>query len=163
MVGALARLTLNGDRIGGRARAAWDALGFRTPSTNIVSNNIAQYIELVYAVEHALELVNGMLDRGFEGQPAVRCAPRAGQGTAATEVPRGTLFHHYELDADGTVTGADVITPTAENYGSLEDQLRATVRDGAGASDEELRRRLEIVARAYDPCVSCSVHALRVR
>jgi sulfhydrogenase subunit alpha len=161
MVGALARLTLNGDRIGGGARAAWTTLGLETPSTNIVANSVAQFVELVYAVEHALELVTGMLDRGFEGQPAVRCEPRAGQGTAATEVPRGTLFHHYELDANGTVVAADVVTPTAENYGSLEDQLRATVRDGPGVTDQELTRRLEIVARAYDPCVSCSVHAVR--
>lgn len=161
MVGALARLTLNGHSIRGRARAAWEALRFETPSTNIVANNIAQFIELVYSVEHALEVVRGMLDRGFEGPPAVRCEPRAGQGTAATEVPRGTLFHHYELDARGTVVAADVITPTAENYGSLEEQLRATVRDGGNITDEELTRRLEIVARAYDPCVSCSVHAVR--
>lgn len=161
MVGALARLTLNGHRIQGRARAAWNALRFETPSTNIVMNNVAQFIELVYAVEHGLEVVNGMLDRGFEGQPAVRCEPRAGQGTAATEVPRGTLFHHYQLDASGIVVAADVITPTAENYASLEAQLRATVRDAAGVTDEELTRRLEMVARAYDPCVSCSVHAVR--
>jgi sulfhydrogenase subunit alpha len=161
MVGSLARLTVNGDRIRGRARAAWEALRFETPSTNIVMNNVAQFIELVYAVEHALEVVSGLLDRGFDGHPAVRCQPRAGKGTAATEVPRGTLFHHYELDEAGTVVAADVITPTAENYGSLEEQLRATVRDGTGATDDELRRRLEIVARAYDPCVSCSVHAVR--
>ena len=161
MVGSLARLTLNGHAVRGRARAAWDALHFETPSTNIVTNSVAQFIELVYAVEHALDVVSGLLDRGLEGQPSVRCQPRAGEGTAATEVPRGTLFHHYELDADGTVVAADVITPTAENYGSLEEQLRATVRDGAGATDDELRRRLEIVARAYDPCVSCSVHAVR--
>ena len=161
MVGSLARLTVNGHRIRGRARGAWDALRFETPSTNIVMNNVAQFIELVYAVEHALEVVSGLLDRGVDGHAAVRCQPRAGKGTAATEVPRGTLFHHYELDEAGTVVAADVITPTAENYGSLEEQLRATVRDGNGATDDELRRRLEIVARAYDPCVSCSVHAVR--
>ena len=162
MVGALARLTVNGDRIGGRAREAWNALGLQTPSTNIVANSIAQFVELVYAVEHALDLVTGMLERGLHDEPAVPWEVRPGSGTAASEVPRGTLFHHYEIDAAGLIVAADVVTPTAENYGNLEDQFRATVRDGIGESDEELRRRLEIVARAYDPCVSCSVHTLRV-
>ena len=162
MVGALARLTLNGDRIGGRAREAWSALGLRTPSSNIVANSVAQFVELVYAVERALDLVTGMLERGLQDAPAVSWEVRPGAATAASEVPRGTLFHHYELDAAGLVVAADVVTPTAENYGNLEDQFRATVRDGLGASDDELRRRLEIVARAYDPCVSCSVHTIRI-
>lgn len=162
MVGALARLTINGHRIGGRARDAWNALGLRTPSTNIVANSVAQFVELVYAVEHALDLVTAMLERGLHDEPAAPWETRPGTGTAASEVPRGTLFHHYEIDAGGMIVGADVVTPTAENYGNLEDQFRATVRDGLGAPDDELRRRLEIVARAYDPCVSCSVHTIRV-
>jgi sulfhydrogenase subunit alpha len=162
MVGALARLTLNGDRIDGRAREAWHALGLRVPSTNIVANSVAQFVELVYAVDRASRLVDRMIEDGFTDEPAVPWRVRAGQGIAASEVPRGTLFHHYEIDAAGMVVGADVVTPTAENYGNLEDQFRATIRDGAGEPDEELRRRLEIVARAYDPCVSCSVHTIRV-
>ena len=86
---------------------------------------------------------------------------RAGQGTAATEVPRGTLYHHYELDSIGQVVAADVITPTAQNFANAEDQLRATVRDAGEVAEETLRHRLEMVARAYDPCVSCSVHVIR--
>ena len=161
MVGALARLTLHGDRIGGRAREAWKAVDLRTPSTNIVANSVAQFVELVYAVEHALDLVTGMIEDGLRDRPASPWELRAGEGTAASEVPRGTLFHHYAIDGGGRIVAADVVTPTAENYGNLEDQFRATVRDGAGQPDDELRRRLEMVARAYDPCVSCSVHTIR--
>jgi sulfhydrogenase subunit alpha len=54
-----------------------------------------------------------------------------------------------------------VITPTAQNLLNAEDQMRATVRDAKGATDDEIRHRLEIVARAYDPCISCSVHVVR--
>jgi sulfhydrogenase subunit alpha len=161
MVGALARLTLHGDRIRGRAREAWNGLGLAVPSTNIVANNLAQFVELVYSIEHALELVSRLLAEGIQAEQSGQYHVRAGSGTAATEVPRGTLFHHYEIDADGRVAGADVITPTAQNFSNAEDQFRATVRDGIGETDEELRRRLEVVARAYDPCVSCSVHAVR--
>jgi sulfhydrogenase subunit alpha len=162
MVGSLARLTLNGDRITGRAREAWAALGLQTPSTNIVANSVAQFVELVYAVEHALELVSRMIRDGLRGRPSADWSARAGEGTAASEVPRGTLFHHYRVSADGVIAAADVVTPTAENYGNLEDMLRATVRDGISEPDAELTRRLQVVARAYDPCVSCSVHATRV-
>jgi sulfhydrogenase subunit alpha len=162
MVGALARLSLHGDRIQGKARDAWDAVGLVVPSTNILANNLAQFVELVYSVEHALDIVTDLLARGVANEPPVQVEIHAGEGTAATEVPRGTLFHRYVLDADGCVVAADVITPTAQNFSNVEDQFRATVRDGAGESDDVLRSRLEIVARAYDPCVSCSVHAIRV-
>jgi sulfhydrogenase subunit alpha len=162
MVGALARLSLHGDLIQGAARDAWNAVGLCVPSTNIVANNLAQFVELVYSVEHALEIVTTLLAHGIADEPPARVDFHAGEGSAATEVPRGTLFHRYELDADGCVVAADVITPTAQNFSNVEDQLRAAVRDGVGESDEVLRFRLEIVARAYDPCVSCSVHAIRV-
>ncbi len=163
MVGALARLTLHGDRVGGRARAAWERIGLQLPATNIVANDLAQFVEMIYSVEHALDLVNRFLDEGLAADEPVPYRVRAGQGTAATEVPRGTLFHHYELDDNGRVVAADVITPTAPNFSNVEDQLRATVRDGAGEADDVLKRRLEIVARAYDPCVSCSVHVMHAR
>jgi sulfhydrogenase subunit alpha len=161
MVGALARLTLNGDRIGGRARGVWEELGPQVPCRNIVMNNLAQVVELVYSVEHALDLVNAFLGAGLAAEPPVAYRVRAGSGTAATEVPRGTLYHHYELDPIGQVVAADVITPTAQNFANVEDQLRATARDAGGVGEETLRHRLEMVARAYDPCVSCSVHVIR--
>jgi sulfhydrogenase subunit alpha len=161
MVGALARLTLNGSRIGGLAREWWNDLGPAVPSSNIVMNDLAQVIEMVYSIEHALELVASFLEHGLTEEAPATYTVRACRGVAAAEVPRGTLFHAYEMDADGWITAADVITPTAQNFANLEDQLRATVRDAGGVSDEILRTRLEIVARAYDPCVSCSVHLVR--
>jgi sulfhydrogenase subunit alpha len=161
MVGALARLTLHGEMIGGRARDARQALGLQVPSTNVVANSVAQFVELVDGVERALAIVTRLIRERFTEPAAVEWQPRAGEGTAASEVPRGILFHHYRLDEQGRVAAADVVTPTAENCASLEDQLRATVRDGTGETDDELRRRLEVVVRAFDPCVSCSVHAVR--
>jgi sulfhydrogenase subunit alpha len=136
-------------------------LNFTVPSTNIVANNLAQFVELVYSIDRAHEVVTRLLSDGVALEAPVPYTAGAGRGAAATEVPRGTLFHAYELDAAGLVVAADVITPTAQNFSNAEDQFRAAVRDGAGVSDDELRRRLEMVARAYDPCVSCSVHAIR--
>jgi sulfhydrogenase subunit alpha len=164
MVGALARLTLNGDRIKGRARKAWEELGFATPSANILMNNVAQAIEMVFSVERALQLLDEILDAGVHPEPPVFHKKRASAGAAATEVPRGSLFHSYEIDSDGRIAAADVVTPTAQNLSNAEDHLRATVEQGllAGAPDPVLEHRLAMVARAYDPCISCSVHVMRM-
>ncbi len=163
MVGALPRLTVNGDRIGGMARKAWEELRLAVPSTNIVMNNIAQAVEMIFSVERALELVNELLDSGLASEAPARYETRASLGVAATEVPRGILFYSYQIDAEGRIAAADVITPTAQNLNHAEEQMRATVRQGieAGASEDLLRHRLEVVARAYDPCISCSVHVIR--
>ncbi len=164
MVGSLPRLTLNGNRITGLARKAMEELHLTIPCANIVMNNIAQVVELVYSLEHALHLLNVLLDTGIAPEKPVSSPVRACTGAAATEVPRGTLFYSYQIDAQGRIMSADVITPTAQNLSNAEDQLRATVKQGlgAGASDSTIEQRLAIVARAYDPCISCSVHVVRV-
>jgi sulfhydrogenase subunit alpha len=163
MVGALARLTLHGNRVDGLARKAWEELRLALPSTNILMNNIAQAVEMVYSVERALHLVQDLLRTGLAPESPPPYRVRAGRGTAATEAPRGTLFYSYEFDAEGRVAAADVITPTAQNLNHIEDQLRAAVQQGAeaGASDLMLEQRSAMIARAYDPCISCSVHLVR--
>jgi sulfhydrogenase subunit alpha len=163
MVGALARLTINGQRIGGMARTAWEELGLTVPSTNILMNNIAQVVEMIYSIERALYLVLDLLETGINQETPPPYRVRACQGAAATEVPRGILFYAYEVDAEGRVASADVITPTAQNLTNVEDQMRAAVRQGsaAGIADDALGHRLAVIARAYDPCISCSVHMMR--
>jgi sulfhydrogenase subunit alpha len=91
---------------------------------------------------------------------------RAGRGIAAVEVPRGILFHEYEIDGRGKVVAANVVTPTAQNLANVERDLRAAAESlllsGPPGGDAELQRNLEMVVRAYDPCISCSVHVVRV-
>jgi sulfhydrogenase subunit alpha len=161
MVGALARLALNGDRINGRARDAWAALGPTIPCRNVVMNDVAQLVELVYSVEDALRIVESLLQDGVVAEPRRKIAANAGRGAAASEVPRGVLFHSYEIDDRGCVAKADVITPTAQNCAHVEEQFRAAALALRDRPDDELRHTLEIIARAYDPCVSCSVHMIR--
>jgi sulfhydrogenase subunit alpha len=164
MVGALPRLTLNGNRITGLARKAMEELHLNIPCANIVMNNIAQVVEMVYSLEHAMHLLDVLLEDEVVQEKPVPYRAHACAGAAATEVPRGTLFYSYEIDAKGRIASADLITPTAQNLSNAEDQLRATVTQGlaAGAPDSTIEQRLAIVARAYDPCISCSVHVVRV-
>ena len=87
---------------------------------------------------------------------------RAGRGVAAREVPRGTLFHEYVLDDDGRVVSANVITPTAQNLANVERDMRRAVESLIAREpdirEQRLKLGLEMVVRAYDPCISCSVH-----
>jgi len=158
MVGALARLAINGEKLPERAKQAQARLGLTFPTGSALDNNTAQAVEIVYSIDRACEIVEQLLSSPVEQEELPRIVPRAGSGTAAVEAPRGTLYHSYTFDDRGRVTGADIITPTAQNCASVEKHFRATLEHCRGEDHEQLRLKLEMVARAYDPCISCSVH-----
>ncbi|RJP77765.1 MAG: Ni/Fe hydrogenase subunit alpha [Candidatus Zixiibacteriota bacterium] len=158
MVGSLARVMLFGEKLTEKAQAAARKLGLTLPSDNPMDNNKAQAVELLFDVEYALETVEGMLREKVKPETPVEIKPKAGTGTAATEAPRGTLFHSYTFDKQGKVTAADVITPTAQNLACCEYHFRAAVDQDPEKNPAVLAKHLEMIARAYDPCISCSVH-----
>ncbi len=158
MTGALARLNLNHKHIKGKAREVMERLLPELPTTNILHNNTAQLIELIHSLERSLVLIDYLLEAGIKKEPPVKVTPRAGRGVGALEVPRGTLYHAYEYDENGILVDADVITPTAQNLANAEKDLRTAVENLIEAEEEQLRLSLEMVARAYDPCISCAVH-----
>lgn len=161
MVGALARLSLNSGKLSSRAARAIEQLGLELPSPNPMDNNKAQAVELESDVERALGIVESLLDNGIADEGPVPVVPRAGTGTAVTEAPRGILLHSYTYDEAGRIVTADVITPTALNAASVEAHLRAAALDTAPDGDQALSRAMEMIVRAYDPCISCSVHLVR--
>jgi len=162
MVGALARITLNGHKLTGEAKKAMEKLGLNLPSQNILSNNLAQAVEIVYDIERSLEIIEQLLRNGIKDEKPVRVKVKAGIGTAACEAPRGMLFHSYIFDSKGRITRADVITPTAQNLANMEKDFRVSAERLLNESKESLSEKLEMVARAYDPCISCSVHLIEV-
>lgn len=165
MVGSLARIKLWGHYLKGRAEKALHKLIPDRESNNPLLNNWAQLVELVHSVERGIEICEELLAQPEATHDMVAFTVRAGRGVGAIEVPRGTLFHEYELDDQGRVVAANVITPTAQNLANLERDLREAVEHTLAynpqAADKELKLRLEMVARAYDPCISCSVHLVR--
>lgn len=163
MVGALARLAIHGDKLGERARQAVRFLGIELPGQDPLDNNKAQVVELVEDVDFALQVVDRLLAQGLRPEAPVAIPRRAGRGVAFTEAPRGLLVHSYVYDEQGRLLSADVITPTAINAASIEDRFRALVAQADGQSEDELAQRLSVVARAYDPCLSCSVHVIQAR
>ncbi len=158
MTGSLARLNLNHKQIKGIALDLQKRLLPNLPCTNILENNTAQLIELVHSLERAIILIDHLLEEGIEPEEPLKVEPKAGRGVGALEVPRGTLFHAYEYDDNGVLVDADVITPTAQNLANAEKDLRTAVENSMTQSEQQLRLNLEMVARAYDPCISCAVH-----
>ena len=165
MVGSLARLKLWGDRLNGVAEESFGALFPDGVTDNVLLNTRAQLVETVYCVESAIQFCESYLAFD-EAEIELRdVEPRAGRGIGAIEAPRGTLYHEYEIDDDGKVIAANVVTPTAQNLANVERDLRHSgdrLLRTAGVSDTDLKRSFEMIARAYDPCISCSVHVLRL-
>jgi sulfhydrogenase subunit alpha len=161
MVGSLARLTVNPRRLTGKLAVAVKRLKLTLPADNPMDNNKAQALELVSDVERSLEIIEQLLRDGIRDERAMPVSPRAGTGTAITEAPRGLLIHSYTYDDNGRIVNADVLTPTSLNAASLELHLRRTAEQCVERDEAVLGKRLQMVARAYDPCISCSVHLVR--
>jgi sulfhydrogenase subunit alpha len=164
VVGSLARLNLWAHLLRGRAREAFETLFPDGATDNILLNNWAQLVEIVFSIESGIENIDALLGLEEAGRELAEYDVRAGRGVGAVEAPRGTLFHEYEIDDDGRVLAANVITPTAQNLASTELDMRQSadrILATGEASDQQLRFDLEMVARAYDPCISCSVHVVR--
>jgi sulfhydrogenase subunit alpha len=161
-VGALARIALNGDKLSGQAKKAKDKLSMSLISENMLYNNAAQAIEIIYSIERSVEIIDELLRQGIKEEKPAEVKVRAGTGTGAVEAPRGTLYHSYSFDEAGRLTEADVITPTAQNLANIEKDLRVSVKNLFDKPKEYLGSKLEMVVRAYDPCISCAVHLLKV-
>jgi sulfhydrogenase subunit alpha len=162
MVGALARIALNGKKLSGQAREAQEKLGLDWFLGNPFHNNIAQAIELIYSIEKAIEIIDELLTTGLKSEKPAEIMTGPGAGTGAVEAPRGTLYHSYRFDESGRLAEADIITPTAQNLANVEKDLRACAESSIQESNEIITSKLEMVVRAYDPCISCAVHLLEV-
>jgi coenzyme F420-reducing hydrogenase alpha subunit len=164
MVGALARFNNNAAQLHPEAKKVAGMLGLEPICYNPFHNNTAQLVECVHCTEHSIELIDALLTEGLKEEPMVEPAS-FGKGAGSAEVPRGILFHEYELDKDGTIAGANLIIPTGQNLANIEADMRAMVPGmlKAGMTKEEMTLRLEMLVRAYDPCISCSTHLLDVQ
>ena len=159
-VGALARF--NNNHLGLRPEAAAVAadLGLEPVCHNPFYNNLAQLVESVQAAHDCMALLDELLDGDPEAQIMAEVQPRAGEGTGVVEAPRGILYHHYAYDDEGRITAADCVIPTTQNNANIHLDLPALVEQFATdeMTDQQLELLCSILVRAYDPCVSCSVH-----
>jgi len=162
MVGALARFNVNYDRLHPKAKEAARALGLKPKCINPYLNTVAQVVEIVHCFEDAIGLIDQLLSRGVAWEEPVKPARLSGEGVGACEVPRGTLYHHYRIE-EGIVAAANCIIPTGQNLANVEADMRALVPQILSRTQEQITQSLEMLVRAYDPCISCSTHMLHVR
>ena len=154
MVGALSRLNIKFGMLHPEAKKAAEMIGFKILGKNPFLNNIAQAVEIVHGIWECIEL----LDAFSIGNYFFKVNVREGSGSALTEAPRGMLYHQYELNKKGIIERANIVTPTAHNFMSLEESLKKLVNENIDKPKNELSLLCEMLVRAYDPCFSCSVH-----
>ncbi len=156
-VGPMARFTLNHDKLTPRARAIADEVGLEKGERNPFKSIIVRSVELVLACEEILRLIEAY-ERPPE--PWIVVEPANAVGHGASEAPRGTLYHRYEIDGQGLITDAQIVPPTSQNQRSIEADLHEFVGPRTHMDDEKLKWQLEQAIRNYDPCISCATHFL---
>jgi NAD-reducing hydrogenase large subunit len=84
------------------------------------------------------------------------------EGVGCSEAPRGTLFHHYQVNADGLIEKVNLLIATGQNNLAMNRTILQIARHYIKGSQvpEGILNRLEAGIRAFDPCLSCSTHAV---
>jgi coenzyme F420-reducing hydrogenase alpha subunit len=124
-------------------------------------NNVAQFVECVHNVDDSIEQIDRLLTRGIKPEK-VDVKPKAGTGIGTVEVPRGILHHEYTYDSNGMCIKANCIIPTNQNHNNIQKDMEALVPQILDRPQAEVELMLEMLVRAYDPCISCSTHFLKV-
>lgn len=161
-VGALARFNNNGHLLSPRAKDIVKMFGLKKGCCNPFMNSIVQLAEAVHVVEVSGASIDELLIKGVK-EEKVRVTPKAGKASGCVEAPRGILFHEYELDRKGNCVGADICIPTNQNHANIQRDFEKFVPEILDEGQDAIQLKLEMLVRAYDPCVSCSTHMLNVQ
>ena len=161
MVGALARLNLAKDRLYSKTKEALGETLNLFPSTDIFHNNLAQAIEILHSIDESLDILR---NREFHPEPITKKEPREAIGIGVIEAPRGTLYHKIKINEKGIVEEGEIVVPTGQNQINIEEDIFQLVSNMvAYTPKEKIAHEIEKLIRAYDPCMSCAAHFLKVR
>ena len=155
----MARLHWNQEHLTPLAKQALADNRITLPLRNPFHGIIARSIEILYALEESLRLIER-----YEPPPMATApfAVRPGIGMACTEAPRGMLYHRYEVDGDGVIREAKIVPPTSQNQSRIEQDLRLFMPRLLDLPDKQIGLACERVIRCYDPCISCATHFLKL-
>ncbi len=162
MVGALARFNLNYDKLSPLAKEWAGKFGLAPVCHNPYMNSVAQLIECFNDVETSLGWIDQLLEKGVDVNERPNVEPKAGHGVGAVDVPRGILFHDYTFNDQGICTKANCIIPTNQNHNNINQDFKAFAPTILDKPEKEIELLLEMLVRAYDPCISCSTHYLDI-
>jgi coenzyme F420-reducing hydrogenase alpha subunit len=168
MVGSLARINLAKDKLHPKTKESLEEVLKLFPSTDIFYNNLAQAIEILHSVDESIDILS---NNKFVAESAVKGeAKEDAVGVGVIEAPRGTLYHKVVIGADGKVKEGEVVVPTGQNQINIEKDVATLVQEilDKSASDNtepdknKIAFEIEKLIRAYDPCMSCASHFLKV-
>ena len=163
MVGALARVNINFDLLSTFAKTIAKDLGWQSPCYNPFMNTVAQIVECAHCVEESIEIVDKLCEKGIKIEDeGDSIEPQEGQGIGVVEAPRGSLFHEYHYDTNGICQWANHVIPTAQNLANLATDMHHLVAPIADRDEDFIRHKMEMLIRAYDPCISCSTHLVDI-
>jgi len=160
MPGAIARLNLSHKFLNPEAKkflSFFDKSSGKILTYNTFHNIFAQSVELVHCVEEVQKLLKEYL-RDKSRNLMVRHTLKNGEGLAATEAPRGTLYHYYKIDKYGVIRACNIITPTAQFLDNLENDLDKYLNEADIKNERDRKWKINMMVRAYDPCMTCATH-----
>jgi len=158
-VGALARFNNNYSGLHPKAKEAAEELGLVPIAYNPFHHNLAQLVECFHVAYESKDMLAELID-SEDYAYSVPFEVRAGIGVGAIEAPRGILYHSLEIDDEGIIQRADCVIPTGQNNANIHYDLRKFVPEMAeqGLDEAQISKQAQMLVRAYDPCISCSVH-----
>ncbi len=169
MVGALARVNLAKDKLRDDTKKSLGSTLDLFPSTDIFHNNLAQAVEILHSVDESIDI---LINNKFAPEPIIKAESKEGAvGVGVIEAPRGTLYHKIVLGGGEKVAEGEVVVPTGQNQFNIEKDVATLVSgllqkpeyaDGSDASKEKIAFEIEKLIRAYDPCMSCASHFLKI-
>ena len=171
MTGALARLNLNKANLNSKTKQAASQVIAKFPSQNVYHNNLAQAIEILNAIDDSLDILNSTT---FKPENPVKSTQTSGTGFGVIEAPRGILYHRLVIE-NMIVKDAEILVPTGQNQLNIENDIKILVNnqlkslstaDSSNLSTKlkkTLEHEIEVLIRAYDPCMSCASHFLKVK
>ncbi len=161
-VGALARFNNNAELLTDGAKKVAKMFSLEKLCCNPFMNTVAQLVETVHVVETSIQMIDELLTKGLKTEK-VKTTPKAGKGEGCVEAPRGILFHEYEFDKKGNCLAADICIPTNQNHANIQKDFEKLVPEIINEGEDAVRLKMEMLVRAYDPCISCSTHMLNVQ
>lgn len=160
-VGALSRMNLNRGHMHPDTKR--DAAEFLSafPSNNIFHNNLAQAVEILHSVDHAVEILEA---NEFKLEKPMPLPNYESEGVGVIEAPRGTLFYEMKVTRENKVKDANLVIPTQQNQINMERDIKHLVNElmEKNVEKETIKYEIEKLIRAYDPCMSCASHFLKV-
>ena len=158
MVGAIARVNNQRDKLSQGASRYLESLDLEFPDYNPFHNVLFQMVEVIHSIEETLKILRVIANKDLASALTGEYEVRSGVGVAAIEAPRGTLYYNVDIDEKGYIKDVNIITPTAQFLSHLEDDIKKFLPGILDASDKEKEKKMRAFIRAYDPCISCAVH-----